>query len=119
MNPSLLQPQNTAEELLLLMLQFQRKLIRPSEHLHRDSLSPIQFQALGTLSQFGPQSMSELAAVLMISKQQLTPVVDKLDRMGLVIRTGDALDRRVIRLGLSPGGYDFLNNIKIYFVELV
>ena len=112
-------PETVAEEMLTLMMIFQRKLIRPSEQITRESISPMQFQALGVLANMGPQTMSELAMGLVGSKQQLTPIVDKLERMDLVVRTGDPTDRRVIRLELSPRGLEFLIKLKDEFVEMV
>ncbi len=112
-------PETVAEEMLTLMMIFQRKLIRPSEQITRESISPMQFQALGVLANMGPQTMSELAMGLVVSKQQLTPIVDKLERMDLVVRTGDPTDRRVIRLELSPRGLEFLIKLKDEFVEMV
>ena len=112
-------PETVAEEMLTLMMIFHRKLIRPSEQITRESISPMQFQALGVLANMGPQTMSELAMGLVVSKQQLTPIVDKLERMDLVVRTGDPTDRRVIRLELSPRGLEFLIKLKDEFVEMV
>jgi DNA-binding MarR family transcriptional regulator len=113
------EPQTVAEQLLLLMMQFQRKLIRPSENITRDALSPGQFQALGMLASEGEQSMTELALALMVSKQQLTPIVDKLEKRGLVNRSSDPTDRRIIRLSLSHQGMRFLEKMKNEFVEMV
>lgn len=110
---------SAAEGLLALMLMVQQKLIRPSEQMTRDSLSPTQFQALGTLAMQGSQTMSELAQLMAISKQQLTPVVDRLERDGLVLRAGDAADRRVVRLEVSPAGVEFLGKMKVQFEAVV
>jgi DNA-binding MarR family transcriptional regulator len=101
------------------MLLVQQKLIRPSEQITRDSLSPTQFQALGTLAMGGPLTMTELAVALAISKQQLTPVVDRLEREALLTREGDSADRRVIRLRVSPSGFNYLERMRIEFEALV
>jgi DNA-binding MarR family transcriptional regulator len=101
------------------MLMVQQKLIRPSEQITRDSLSPLQFQALGTLSLQGSQTMSELAQILVISKQQLTPVVDRLERDGLVLRRSDPADRRLVRLEVSQDGFAYLVKMKNQFETMV
>jgi DNA-binding MarR family transcriptional regulator len=110
---------SVAGSLLTLMLMVQQKLIRPSEQITRDSLSPLQFQALGTLSLQGSQTMRELAQILVISKQQLTPVVDRLERDGLVARKSDPADRRLVRLELSPAGSAYLLKMKEQFEAMV
>ena len=42
--------------------------------------------------------MSELAERLLIPRQQMTQVVDRLADMGLIGRERDASDRRVVRI---------------------
>ena len=48
--------------------------------------------------------MSELAHEMMISKQQLTPLVCKLLEQGLLARRADENDRRIVRLEISDRG---------------
>ena len=48
--------------------------------------------------------MSELAHEMMISKQQLTPLVYKLLEQGLLVRRADENDRRIVRLDISDMG---------------
>ena len=48
--------------------------------------------------------MSELAHEMMISKQQLTPLVCKLLEQGLLVRKADENDRRIVRLEISDRG---------------
>jgi DNA-binding MarR family transcriptional regulator len=48
--------------------------------------------------------MSELAHEMMISKQQLTPLVCKLLDQGLLARRADENDRRIVRLEISDQG---------------
>ena len=119
MNPSDASPETVGGDLLTVLMLFQRKLIRPSAHLTRPSLSHTQIQALGILASFGPLTMSELATALLVSKQQLTPVVDKLDQLGLLNRDSDPSDRRVVRLALSSTGQQFLNEKKTEFIAMV
>jgi DNA-binding MarR family transcriptional regulator len=48
--------------------------------------------------------MSELAHEMMISKQQLTPLVYKLLAQGFLVRRADENDRRIVRLEISERG---------------
>lgn len=82
------------------------------ERLAFDRLSKLQFFALMLLNRKGPLMMSELASVMQVSKQQLTPLVDRLMAQNLVERYPDPQDRRVIRIGCSQAGKDILDEMK-------
>jgi DNA-binding MarR family transcriptional regulator len=53
-------------------------------------------------------SMTELAQHLRISKQQLTPLIRKLEEKDYVIKEQDATDRRVVILMLTEKGKDIV-----------
>ncbi len=79
--------------------------LKPAEHITRTRLSPTQFHTLGILYRRNSLPMSELAGLLKISKQQLTPLVDKLSDCQLVSRKLDEEDRRVVRIELTEQGH--------------
>ncbi|HCF50741.1 MAG TPA: hypothetical protein DER60_10690 [Syntrophomonas sp.] len=86
--------------------------VRPADHIARVSLSPVQFHIVTALQhQQGPLSMTELAACLQISKQQLTPSIGKLVEAGLVNRYRDQQDRRVQRVELTEMGRQTLDEV--------
>lgn len=70
----------------------------------RPQLSTLQLRTLMCLHEHGPQTMSELAERLLIPRQQMTQVVDRLADMGLIGRERDASDRRVVRIVWSEEG---------------
>jgi DNA-binding MarR family transcriptional regulator len=57
-------------------------------------------------------TMSELAKALMMTKPQLTHLVEALVTLGLVERRSDAKDRRVIILSLTEKGRVLGENMK-------
>lgn len=63
-----------------------------------------QFSALMTLSDAGTLSARELSDALSISQQQLTPIIGKLERLGLLSRHARPDDRRFIELRLTDSG---------------
>lgn len=64
-----------------------------------------QFDVLAELDRLGePQTMTELSRHLMVSNGNLTGVVDRLERDGLVERRPSQTDRRVLHLALTPSG---------------
>ena len=60
----------------------------------------------------GSMTVSELTKVSMVSKPQMTHLVDKLVRLGIVERRPDATDRRVINLALTEHGRVLLGDLK-------
>ncbi|MBQ1469257.1 MAG: MarR family transcriptional regulator [Schwartzia sp.] len=72
-------------------------------------LIPInQFSVLKVLEAEGHLTMSEVGDRLHLVRQQMTPLVDKLVRMGYIIRQGRANDKRYIDLVLTDEGHAFI-----------
>lgn len=63
-----------------------------------------QKRVLYSLSVYGPQRMSELARLIAVTTAAATSVIDKLVRAGLVERTQDESDRRVVGVQLTELG---------------
>ncbi len=64
-----------------------------------------------------PPTMSELAAVLGITKQQLTKIVNDLEEHRLVERIHNSQNRRLVYLKLSGEGIDTLQQLKILMLN--
>src|SRR5207249_7541014 len=56
----------------------------------------------------GPLSVGEVAAGVGVAQPSATETLDKLVRSGLVERTPDCNDRRVVRNTLTPAGRDMI-----------
>ena len=54
-------------------------------------------------------TMSELSEKLQVTKQNITVLIDKLEKLGLVHRVSSEQDRRVFLIQLSKEGQEFLN----------
>ncbi|MFN3428836.1 MAG: MarR family winged helix-turn-helix transcriptional regulator [Candidatus Sericytochromatia bacterium] len=67
-------------------------------------LTQPQFAVLEILSRRGPLPLHELGKEMLVSGGNITCVVDNLEKAGLVVRTRDTQDRRVIRADLTPAG---------------
>ncbi len=64
-----------------------------------------QFDVLAELdAAAGPQTMSDLSRRLMVSNGNVTGVIDRLERAGLVRRATPAADRRVQHIALTAAG---------------
>lgn len=94
---------------------FKHKLSRPWEHTAPGEIGPSQRMALFVLQQEGPMAMTALAKQLHIFKQQLTAIVDKLEKEGLISRMPDKHDRRIINVSISSKGEALL---KLQFEQM-
>jgi MarR family transcriptional regulator, lower aerobic nicotinate degradation pathway regulator len=63
-----------------------------------------QFGILHRLARHGPASQSELAAGLRVHASNLVRLLDELERIGLVRRERDPLDRRRQVVAITPAG---------------
>lgn len=66
-------------------------------------LTPQQVQLICALGH-GNRSTGRLAALLGCDKANITGMVDRLEPRGLVQRSRDTRDRRVVRIALTPDG---------------
>jgi MarR family transcriptional regulator, 2-MHQ and catechol-resistance regulon repressor len=88
------------------------KLLRAAEAVSRRALTDIvaagltegQFGVLEALHHLGPMRLSDLAAKHLRSPNNLTVIVDNLEKAELVRREPDTKDRRVIFVHLTPLG---------------
>jgi len=71
-----------------------------------------QFDVLAQLHRFGRgMTFVELSRELLVTSGNLTGIVDRLTAMGHVTRQPDQRDRRVIRVVLTPGGADLMEQL--------
>jgi DNA-binding MarR family transcriptional regulator len=82
-----------------------------SARLHRrlrqeadTGLSPSQQSALGTIDLQGPITLGDLAAAEQVTPPTITKVVTRLEEEGLIDRSVDASDRRIIRVSTTREG---------------
>jgi len=82
----------------------------PGRHMHLmrhwpgGRMSLIHLNVLFLLAGMGPLPMRGLAEQLDVSQASATGLVDRMEQRGLVTRERDAVDRRVVRVTLTPQG---------------
>ncbi|MDW5562308.1 MAG: MarR family transcriptional regulator [Methanomassiliicoccus sp.] len=83
-----------------------RRILRPDA----SGMSPFSppISVLVIVKKRGPVSMTAIAQELSYSKQNLTKIVDQLVQEGLVDRTPDPTDRRVLLIQLTDGGRELM-----------
>jgi DNA-binding MarR family transcriptional regulator len=67
-------------------------------------LSLVSLQVLMQLSHEGPTPMSVIAEALDVSGASTTGIIDRMEERGLVERTRDEGDRRVVNVALTDAG---------------
>lgn len=81
-----------------------------AEMLKGHGLSPTQYNALRILRGAGPQGLacSEIGARMINHDPDITRLVDRLERRGLVARGREHQDRRVITTRITDSGLELL-----------
>ncbi|MEN6347954.1 MAG: MarR family transcriptional regulator [Syntrophomonas sp.] len=92
------------DDFMVLMGYMRTYYFRPAEHFTRLHFGHSHMHALSLIARRGSCTMREMAAELMVSKQQLTQLVDRMVEAGQVVRKPDENDRRLVRIELSDKG---------------
>lgn len=84
-----------------------------TEWLKPHGLSPTQYNALRILRGAGVEGLpcTELAARMINRDPDITRLVDRLEKRGLVVRSRGVKDRRVVRASITPAGLELLQGL--------
>ena len=99
------------ENMFHVMLVSHKKVLKMDVSGFPENLTRLHLAVMGEIGQ-NNLTMSELAKALMMTKPQLTHLVEALVTLGLVERRSDAKDRRVIILSLTEKGRVLGENMK-------
>ncbi|WP_052852298.1 MarR family winged helix-turn-helix transcriptional regulator [Streptomyces avicenniae] len=94
-------PRETVHALERLLRLF-RRMSTPSD------LSLTAVATLSTLERTGPRRLTELAAAEGVTQPAMTQLVSRLQDAGLAARAADPADGRVVLVGITDTGRDFL-----------
>jgi DNA-binding MarR family transcriptional regulator len=120
MNKELMQ--TVSESLLKLRFLVVAHFLKPMREIERDrsEFPPGYMHVLGWLRSKGaPVSMTDLACASFVSKPNLTTMMDRLCSDGLVERSADVNDRRIVNVALTQKGVDFLLKHKAEVIEFI
>jgi DNA-binding MarR family transcriptional regulator len=101
-----------SETLFYLIPLLEKNFIRPVFQQSKMGFSPMQIHTMVILKEKNASTMTALANEMLMSKQQMTPIIDKLVSQGFVQREHDLTDRRLIKINLSSSGLQLLEDIK-------
>jgi MarR family 2-MHQ and catechol resistance regulon transcriptional repressor len=81
-------------------------------HFARHGLSSPKFKVLINLYMSGDQGLiqSELGAKLQVSRANITGLVERLEKEGLVVRNNDATDKRAFRVCLTNRAFALMHS---------
>lgn len=74
------------------------------EKLRRRGISVPVWRVLASLVGSGGETVTGLAEICLLQQPTMTKLLDRMVRDGLVKRTQDSRDRRVVRVALTPRG---------------
>ncbi len=92
---------------------------RTSKPIMDAGLTPMQFGVLETLLHLGPLMPSQLAEKHLKSRNNVTVVIDHLERDGLVVRKRCLSDRRAQWIHLTDAGRECIEGVFPKFVDAV
>ena len=93
-----------SDQLLPLMFEMGRLMKREMNREGADPLSYLHIETLRYIQEQGTPSMREVAEYLKIAPPSATALIDAFVKDGLLDRSADTNDRRVVRLQLSASG---------------
>ncbi len=99
-----------SQDLYDLLLKLNKKLLNPDELKRNFPLPPSHVKVIIYLKHNGNCSISKIAKDLLISKPNMTPIIDKLVSENMVTRYTDSRDRRIIRVELTEKGTIFIKD---------
>jgi len=108
-------PSLEAEVFLALQLAAHRVLDPWARYLRREGLTHGQYNVLRILRGALPEGLScgEIGERMISRDPDITRLLDRLDRQGLVERHRDEADRRAVRTRISPAGLNLLERLEI------
>src|ERR1035438_922528 len=95
----------TAPRLWMVMTRSHRALsLLAEQSIAKAGLCLTDFAALEALLHKGPLTISEIQDKVLLASGSMTAAVDRLEKLGLVVRKASASDRRARGLELTPEG---------------
>ena len=103
-------------DFLILVPMLNKKILRENDLYKLDDLYPSHVQILLLLAKNKQLTMSEISKEIHVINSNLTPLVDKLIKLGYLKRQPSKKDRRVVHISLTSGGKKQVEKHKQYAV---
>ena len=93
----------------LIRRSIQRKLVRTAFSQIEEDITLPHLEILKTLHKEGTRHIAEIGETLQIPKPQMTHLIDRLEKIGVVTRQPDVNDRRIINIALTNKGRSIID----------
>jgi DNA-binding MarR family transcriptional regulator len=93
-----------------------------TEFLQAHGLTDVQFNLLMLLKYQGQTedlSQARLSEMMLVNRANITGLVDRMEKAGLVKRTGDPADRRTRRIVLTPKGRQWVDRLEPLYARQI
>ena len=108
-----------SNNMFFLFLSLNHKMINPNIMLRGLRVPPSHIKVIFYLTVHGPCPVSKIANDLVISKPNMTPIIDNLIVEGYAVRYDDPNDRRIINIKATEKAFNFLKEKKQEIVQSV
>lgn len=106
----LLNMEEKHKKLCMFLMLCREKITEPCESEMKGVLTPLQFYGLCAVHYYHEMTMTDLASVMNMSKQNTTKLADHLVEAQLIERKLDVKDRRIVRISMTQKGDAYLNS---------
>lgn len=110
---------NISSDLLDLVFLLTSRIFNPSQMAKGMSIPHSHMKTIFHIVRSGPCPVSKIANDLVISKPNMTPIIDNLISEGYVNRYNDPNDRRVIMIEATKKAHTFLNENKLKLKKIM
>jgi len=104
-------------DFLVLVPLINKKVLRENDLYKLDDLYPSHVQILLLLAKNKQLTMSEISKEIHVINSNLTPLVDKLIKLGYLKRQPSKKDRRVVHISLTASGKKQVEKHRLYAIE--
>ncbi len=87
---------------------------RTRQHLSQFDLTMPQFQSLMILTTNGEMTAGDLSKRMFLNSATITGIIDRLNSDGLVVRSRNQWDRRIVNIAITDKGEERANNVLDY-----
>jgi len=88
----------------LIRRNIQRKVMRTAFAQIEEDITLPHLEVMIALKEGGTRHIAEIGQRLQIPKPQMTPLIDRLEKLGIAVRQEDAADRRTTNIALTDKG---------------
>ncbi|NQT74422.1 MAG: MarR family transcriptional regulator [Chloroflexi bacterium] len=94
------------DRLPVLHRSFHKDIMKAMRENLEEGISRYHLEVVKTLEDYGTMHVTEIGEMLLISKPQMTRLIDELIDLGMVERQPDETDRRKININLTQKGIE-------------